>query len=66
LLSGAGRGCSRNDASGVRGTTKTRVAVMASFAQAFRTDDIDTHSALYWSIYDFIHQFVALLEIEQH
>jgi hypothetical protein len=48
------------------GTTKTRVAVMASFAQAFRTDDIDTHGALYWSIYDFIHQFVALLEIEQH
>ncbi|AVT76455.1 hypothetical protein RPPS3_23920 [Rhodopseudomonas palustris] len=39
---------------------------MASFAQAFRTDDIDTHGALYWSIYDFIHQFVALLEIEQH
>jgi hypothetical protein len=45
---------------------KTRVADMASFAQAFRTDDIDTHGALYWSIYDFIHQFVALLEIEQH
>ena len=42
------------------------MAVMASFAQAFRTDDIDTHGALYWSIYDFIHQFVALLEIEQH
>ncbi len=38
---------------------------MASFAETYRTDDIDTHGALYWGVHDFIRQFVALLEIEQ-
>lgn len=38
---------------------------MASFAQTYRADDIDAHGSLYWGIYDFIHQFVALLDIEQ-
>jgi len=60
----SGRGCAQQGRRKPLAFKKTGMAVMA-FAHAAYQADVDQHGTLYRGIYNFLFQFVELLEIDR-